>query len=98
MRLVALATADPTHAHWFVHDLLGPLASNSTRVGELRKTLCVYLAEGRSLRAAAGRLHVARNTVTYGVKHAQELLPPTALTDNALELRLALELARSQFG
>lgn len=98
VRLVALATADPTHAHWFVHDLLGPLASNGTRVRELRETLRVYLAEERSLRAAAERLHVARNTVTYRIKRAQELLPPTSLTDSTLELRLALELAHSQFG
>ncbi|MGY5123178.1 helix-turn-helix domain-containing protein [Streptomyces nigrescens] len=57
----------------------------------------MYLAEERSLRAAADRLHVARNTVTYRVKRAQELLPSTTLTDSTLELRLALELARSQF-
>ncbi|MFI2189118.1 PucR family transcriptional regulator [Streptomyces sioyaensis] len=98
VRLVALATADSTHAHWFVHDLLGPLASDGTRVRELRETLRVYLAEERSLRAAADRLHVARNTVTYRVKRAQELLPSTSLKDSTLELRLALEIARSQFG
>ncbi|MER0484940.1 helix-turn-helix domain-containing protein [Streptomyces sp. Edi2] len=97
-RLVALATADPEHARWFVHDLLGPLASEGTRVRELRETLRVYLAAERSLRAAAGTLHVARNTVTYRVKRAEELLPTATTTDNTLELRLALEIARALLG
>lgn len=94
VRLAALATADPEHARWFVHDLLGPLASDGARVRELRETLRVYLAEERSLRAAAGTLHVARNTVTYRVRRAEELLPGTATAGSTLELRLALEIAR----
>ncbi|ARF53597.1 PucR family transcriptional regulator [Streptomyces gilvosporeus] len=93
VRLVALATADPEHARWFVHDLLGPLASDGARVRELRETLRVYLAEERSLRAAAGALHVARNTVTYRVKRAEELLPSSTTAAGTLELRVALELA-----
>lgn len=95
VRLVALATADPEHARWFVHDLLGPLASDGTRVRELRETLRVYLAEEHSLRAAAGALHVARNTVTYRVKRAEELLPTATTAGSTLELRLALEIART---
>ncbi|MFJ6789410.1 PucR family transcriptional regulator [Streptomyces angustmyceticus] len=97
-RLVALATTDPEHARWFVHDLLGPLASDGARLRELRETLRVYLAEERSLRAAAGALHVARNTVTYRVKRAEELLPTATTTGSTLELRLALELARTLLG
>ncbi|MCF3142876.1 PucR family transcriptional regulator [Streptomyces platensis] len=98
VRLVALATTDPEHARWFVHDLLGPLASDGTRVRELRETLRVYLAEEHSLRAAAGTLHVARNTITYRVKRAEELLPPSTTTGSTLELRLALEIARFLLG
>ncbi|MGW7245313.1 PucR family transcriptional regulator [Streptomyces decoyicus] len=98
VRLVALATADPEHARWFLHDLLGPLASDGTRVRELRETLRVYLAEERSLRAAAGALHVARNTVTYRVKRAEELLPAPTTPGSTLELRLALEIARTLLG
>ncbi|MFD5098255.1 PucR family transcriptional regulator [Streptomyces albidochromogenes] len=94
VRLVALATAEPEHAHWFVQDVLGPLASGGDRVRELRETLRVYLAEERSLRIAADRLHVARNTITYRVKRAEELLPATTTAGNSLELRLALELAQ----
>ncbi|MGW3008605.1 PucR family transcriptional regulator [Streptomyces sp. NPDC001219] len=98
VRLVALATADPEHARWFVHDLLGPLASDGTRVQELRETLRVYLAEERSLRAAASALHVARNTVTYRVRRAEELLPSATTAGSTLELRLALEIARTLLG
>ncbi|MBT2445140.1 helix-turn-helix domain-containing protein [Streptomyces sp. ISL-36] len=94
VRLVALATADPEHAHWFVQDVLGPLASGGDRVRELRETLRVYLAEERSLRTAADRLHVARNTITYRVKRAEELLPAPTTAGNSLELRVALEIAQ----
>ncbi|MET9433058.1 helix-turn-helix domain-containing protein [Streptomyces sp. NPDC006551] len=94
VRLVALATADPEHAQWFVQDVLGTLASGGDRVRELRETLRVYLAEERSLRTAADRLHVARNTITYRVKRAEELLPAATTAGNSLELRLALEIAQ----
>ncbi|MGW0314926.1 PucR family transcriptional regulator [Streptomyces flavidovirens] len=94
VRLVALATAEPEHAHWFVQDVLGPLASEGDRMRELRETLRVYLAEERSLRTAADRLHVARNTITYRVKRAEELLPAVTTAGNSLELRLALEIAQ----
>ncbi|MET9956487.1 helix-turn-helix domain-containing protein [Streptomyces sp. NPDC006339] len=93
VRLAALVTAEPEHARWFVHEVLGPLASEGDRVRELRETLRVYLAEERSLRAAADRLHVARNTVTYRVKRAEELLPAALTPVASLELRVALEIA-----
>ncbi len=98
VRLVALATAEPEHAHWFVQDILGPLASDGARMQELRETLRVYLSEERGLRTAADRLHVARNTVTYRVKRAQELLPTSTNAGNLLELRLALEIAQTLYG
>jgi flavoprotein hydroxylase len=94
VHLAALATADPEHAHWFVQDVLGPLASDGDRVRELRESLRTYLAAERSLRTAAELLHVARNTVTYRVRRAEELLPAATTAGNPLELRLALELAR----
>ncbi|MER6066607.1 helix-turn-helix domain-containing protein [Streptomyces sp. NPDC001792] len=53
----------------------------------------VYLAEEHSPRAAAERLHVARNTVTYRVKRAEELLPVTTTAITSLEVRVALEIA-----
>ncbi|WP_269857617.1 PucR family transcriptional regulator [Streptomyces sp. RPT161] len=98
VRLVALATAEPEHARWFVQDVLGPLASEGARMQELRETLRVYLSEEHGLRTTAERLHVARNTVTYRVKRAQELLPTPINADNLLELRLALEIAHTLYG
>ncbi|WP_055495377.1 helix-turn-helix domain-containing protein [Streptomyces sp. TP-A0356] len=61
------------------------------------ETLRVYLAEEHGLRMAADRLHVARNTVTYRVKRAEELLPATTITGSSLELRLALEIAQTLY-
>ncbi|MGY1580323.1 PucR family transcriptional regulator [Streptomyces sp. MN13] len=89
----ALLTADPEHARWFAAGVLGPLAADDPRVRELRETLRVYLAEGRSPQSAAERLFVARNTVTYRVHRAMSLLGRRLETD-ALELRLALEIMR----
>ncbi|SEE13722.1 PucR C-terminal helix-turn-helix domain-containing protein [Streptomyces sp. 2133.1] len=51
-----------------------------------------------SLRATAGTLHVARNTVTYRVKRAEELLATATAAGNSLKLRLALEIARTLLG
>ncbi|MEU6328343.1 hypothetical protein ABZ851_13825 [Streptomyces sp. NPDC047049] len=41
---------------------------------------------------------MARNTVTYRVKRAEELLPTAATADNSRELRVALEIARTLLG
>ncbi|KPI03159.1 putative transcriptional regulator, PucR family [Actinobacteria bacterium OK074] len=89
----ALLTADPEHARWFAARVLGPLGAQDPRTGELRETLRVYLAQGRSPQGAAERLFVARNTVTYRVRRAEELLG-RPLEPDGLELRLALEIAR----
>ncbi|MGP4088868.1 PucR family transcriptional regulator [Streptomyces sp. KR55] len=89
----ALLTADVEHARWFAARVLGALGGDDPRVRELRETLRVYLAEGRSPQGAAERLFVARNTVTYRVRRAVELLGRPLEVD-ALELRMALEIAR----
>ncbi|MFI0353205.1 PucR family transcriptional regulator [Actinomadura sp. 9N407] len=92
IRVASLVTADAEHGHWFVQEVLGALGAPDDRTRELRETLRVYLAEGRSPQRAAERLHVNRNTVTYRIKRAQELLgrPVGA----GLEIWLALEAAR----
>ncbi|WAZ21512.1 helix-turn-helix domain-containing protein [Streptomyces cinnabarinus] len=89
----ALLTADTEHARWFAARVLGALGADDPRVRELRETLRVYLAEGRSPQGAAELLFVARNTVTYRVRRALELLG-RPLEQDALELRMALEIAR----
>ncbi|WNO76885.1 PucR family transcriptional regulator [Streptomyces sp. AM8-1-1] len=95
IRLAALVTADSERARWFVQEVLGPLAAEGGRLRELRETLRIYLAEGRSPRTAAERLHIARNTVTYRVKRAEELLPTATTALSSLELRVALEIANA---
>ncbi|MFF8512844.1 PucR family transcriptional regulator [Streptomyces sp. NPDC015492] len=93
VRLTALATAQAEQADWFVRETLGRLASDGVWEQQLRETLRVYLGEGRSLRSAAQRLLVARNTVTYRVHRAEELLPAPLASTDLLELQMALEIA-----
>ncbi|NBM21262.1 helix-turn-helix domain-containing protein [Streptomyces sp. GC420] len=90
---VALMTADPEHARWFAAETLGALAADDPRTAELRETLRAYLAEGRSPQGAAERLFVSRNTVTYRIRRAEELMRRPLDTDG-LFVRLALEITR----
>lgn len=92
VRVAALATADLEHARWYAEEVLGPLLADDDRTRELRETLRVYLSAERSPQTAGERLHVARNTVTYRVRRAEELLGRPI--GDPLELRLALEIAR----
>lgn len=91
VRVRSLVTADEERARWFAAETLGGLAGDDDRARDLRETLRVYLACGRSPQLAAERLHVSRNTVTYRVRRAEELLG-RPLAGDLLELRLALEI------
>lgn len=93
VRTLCLATADEEQARWYAEDILGPLLADDERARELRETLRVYLACERSLQTAAERLHIARNTVTYRVRKAEQLLGHSL--GDPVELRLALEIART---
>ncbi|MCX4919027.1 CdaR family transcriptional regulator [Streptomyces sp. NBC_00687] len=90
--VTALLCSDLTAARRFVQDELGDLAVNSPQGEQLRNTLRQYLSCERSLATAAARLHVARNTVTYRVKRAQELIPHN-LSGRLLQIMTALEVA-----
>jgi PucR-like helix-turn-helix protein/diguanylate cyclase with GGDEF domain len=92
IRVAALLTANAEHARWFTREVLGALAATDDRTRELRETLRIYLAEGRSPQRAAERLHVSRNTVSYRVRRAEELLGGSGAA--RLETWLALEAAR----
>ncbi|WP_240777445.1 PucR family transcriptional regulator [Nonomuraea basaltis] len=94
IRVRSLLHAGGERARWFAEEMLGGLADGDARVAELRETLRVYLASGRSPQRAGEVLHVSRNTVGYRVKRAEELLGHP-LPDDLLELRLALEIART---
>ncbi|HEX6339822.1 PucR family transcriptional regulator [Umezawaea sp.] len=89
---VALATADLVAAGEFVRRELGGLAARTAPVEALRTTLYHYLDAERGLGDVARRLHVARGTVTYRVKRAQEVLGRD-LTDRRSSLHTALALA-----
>ena len=93
VRTLCLVTADGEQARWYAEDILGPLLADGERARELRETLRVYLACERSPQTASERLHVARNTVTYRVRRAEELLGHPI--GDPMELRLALEIART---
>ncbi|GAB2827868.1 helix-turn-helix domain-containing protein [Actinocorallia aurea] len=92
-----LATADAQEARWYVAEVLGGLAETGPRTAELRETLRVYLELGRSPALAAERLSVSRNTVTYRVRRAEELLgrPVGAGHEVWLALRAATALPES---
>ncbi|MET8054916.1 helix-turn-helix domain-containing protein [Streptosporangium sp. NPDC005286] len=92
VRTLSLATVDDEQARWYAEDVLGPLLADDARTRDLRETLRVYLACGRSPQTAAEHLRVARNTVTYRVRKAAELLRRPI--GDSMELRLALEIAR----
>ncbi|MET7332139.1 helix-turn-helix domain-containing protein [Nonomuraea sp. NPDC005650] len=94
IRVRSLLAAGGERARWFAEETLGALLGGDRRTADLRETLRVYLAAGRSPQRAANLLHVSRNTVSYRIKRAEELLGH-ALPDDLLELRLALEIART---
>lgn len=89
---VALLAADLGAAGDFVRRELGGLAARSAPMEALRTTLYHYLDAERSLLDVARRLHVAKGTVTYRVKRAQEVLGHD-LDDRRFALHTALALA-----
>jgi hypothetical protein len=72
--LIALLTADPERAQWFVADHLGKLAAQDETLADLRVTALCYLENGCSLVRTATALHVHRNTVLYRLGSIERLL------------------------
>lgn len=93
VRTACLLSEDIEQARWFAIEVLGALADGGDRPTQLRETLRCYLAAGRSLNASAQQLGIARNTVAYRVKQAEEVLG-SPLSADLLDLRLALEILR----
>ncbi|MGW7616514.1 PucR family transcriptional regulator [Streptomyces antimycoticus] len=89
---IALLATDLDAAGDFVRHELGGLATRSASMEALRTTLYHYIGAERSLVDVARRLHVARGTVTYRVKRAQEVLGHR-LDDRLFTLHTALALA-----
>jgi len=95
VRVAALMVDDLTRTRQWVHNTLGPLASNTAGDAKLRQTLRIFLREGSSHTAAAEHLGLHRNTVGYRVNKAiQRRGRP--ITDDQIEVEMAL-LACDQF-
>lgn len=92
--LVALLSANIGEAHRFVHRELGKLAATGGNTEDLRETVLCYLECQRSPRATASRRYIARNTVTYRVKRAEELIGHS-LDDREAEIWMALKIAQT---
>jgi hypothetical protein len=92
--LIALLTADPERAQWFVADHLGKLAAQDDEtLADLRATALCYLESGCSLVKTAAALHVHRNTVLYRLGSIERLLGRELVTDS-LAVHAALSLAQ----
>ncbi|MGA5700579.1 PucR family transcriptional regulator [Peterkaempfera bronchialis] len=89
VELVSLLAADPIRARAFVRAVLGPLRQRDPRMAELRLTLAAHIDNGGSIAQTAQALHTHRNTVSYRLNQAEELLPANR---GKTELRCALLL------
>ena len=95
VRVAALMVDDLDRTRQWVHNTLGPLASNTTGDAKLRETLRTFLRAGSSHTAAAEQLGLHRNTVGYRVNKAVERRG-RPITDDQIEVEMAL-LACDQF-
>ena len=86
----ALMSTDLAAAGDFVRRELGGLADRTEPIQALRTTLYHYLDAERSLADVARRLRVAKGTVTYRVRRAQEVLG-----HDLVERRFAIHTALS---
>ena len=90
--LEALAVGGEDLAREFVQAEIGGLAAADRRTAVVRETLSAYFT-CRGAAAAARRLSVSERTVTYRLRHAEELLG-RPLTTRRAELETALRLHR----
>ena len=90
--LTVMLAGDLVAAGEFVGSELGALGAPGEAMQALRTTLLHYLEAERSLVRVAEQLHVARGTVAYRVKRAQEILGHD-IGDRRFPLYAALLLA-----
>ncbi|MYW76159.1 PucR family transcriptional regulator, partial [Pseudonocardia sp. SID8383] len=76
-----------------VAEILGDLAIDDEQHARLRDTLAAYLRGGGSLVAAAGELHLHKNTVQYRLRRAEEVRG-WPLGDDRLDVEVALLACR----
>lgn len=87
--LLTLLLADRERATRFARAELGQLSADDSATADLRRTVAAYLDEGGSPNAAGRKLQVSRNTVTYRVHRAEELLG-RPISERRQQLRSAL--------
>ncbi|RRO14326.1 PucR family transcriptional regulator [Saccharopolyspora rhizosphaerae] len=90
VQLVALMTADPTHADEFVSEALGALRHADP---ELQQVVRTYVREQCNASRTAERLYTHRNTVLRRLAKADELLP-RPLSEDVVGVGAALEVLR----
>ncbi|WP_298229956.1 PucR family transcriptional regulator [Gryllotalpicola sp.] len=78
---VAELAARPERLRRFLEVQLGGLLGAGGRETDLRSTMLEYLNVNRSQYAAARRLHVSKNTVSYRLRRAEEILGRDLGTD-----------------
>lgn len=78
---VAELAARPERLQRFLEAQLGDLLGAGGREADLRSTMLEYLNVNRSQYAAARRLHVSKNTVSYRIRRAEEILGRDLGTD-----------------
>jgi hypothetical protein len=92
--IASICSVDPGLCFQFIHDELGPLATNGARIALLRTTLEAFYAANSNCRAAAVALGIHHNTVRYRLDQMEDLLG-RSLGERRLALELALHLAGS---
>ncbi|MGW5515086.1 PucR family transcriptional regulator [Nocardia africana] len=95
--LVGLLMESPEQAADFADRELGQFAENSTQMATLRETVLAYFECRHSPRAAGVRLFVAKNTVLYRLKRAEELIG-RSLDERPAETWAALLIAKALYG
>lgn len=89
----ALLAENLDEAREWVHDVLGPLATDTDSDAWLRETLRVFLRHGASYKSAADELNLHFNSVKYRVQRAIERRG-RPIGEDRLDVELALLLAR----
>jgi purine catabolism regulator len=89
-RLIALIP-DQSELRSFAHDVLGPLADDTTEAGDLRRTLQVLLDTNFNVAEAARSQFFHYNTMRYRVSKLERLLGPLS-EDPHLRLDVAVAL------
>ncbi|XPP26305.1 MAG: PucR family transcriptional regulator [Leucobacter sp.] len=92
VELLSLLLGDRERAVAFASRVLGPLWSARPQMKVLRSTLRCYLEEQGSGQAVARRMHVVRNTVSYRVQRAEELMKQP-IAGRTQEVHAALVIA-----